>query len=327
MNTSSFDCIMTNTLKTTLATSAICTTLIAASQSITPQVVATSGTHYSSSGHSLSWTIGESATATLSDPSNTLTQGFHQPEQVLVSINIKAFLQGPYRSISGLMHDSLRAQGLIPLSEPYSALGYSNINGGAENLDPSVLNTTGPNAIIDWVHVELRDKTDDQNVIATRNALLQADGDIVEVDGISPVEFDAASDDYYLSIQHRNHVHIMSFSTVALSDSPVAVDFSDGSTPTFGTEAQVDISGTKALWSGDVTDDGIVKYTGSLNDRDPILVAIGGMIPTNTIAGYLPDDVNMDGTVKYTGASNDRDLILQNIGGVVPTNTRSEQMP
>ena len=73
--------------------------------------------------------------------------------------------------------------------------------------------------------------------------------------------------------------------------------------------------------------DGVVKYTGSNNDRDPILVEIGGTVPTNTVAGYLASDVNMDGTVKYTGGQNDRDLILQNIGGTVPTATKAEQMP
>ena len=61
--------------------------------------------------------------------------------------------------------------------------------------------------------------------------------------------------------------------------------------------------------------------------RDPILVAIGGTVPTNTITGYRLEDTNLDGIVKYTGASNDRDPILVNIGGVVPTNTRTEQLP
>ena len=55
--------------------------------------------------------------------------------------------------------------------------------------------------------------------------------------------------------------------------------------------------------------------------------AIGGVLPTNVISGYLPGDVNLDGQVKYTGGSNDRDPILQNIGGTVPTNSRTEQLP
>jgi hypothetical protein len=35
----------------------------------------------------------------------------------------------------------------------------------------------------------------------------------------------------------------------------------------------------------------------------------------------------MDGVVKYTGANNDRDRILVSIGGTVPTNVVVEQLP
>ncbi|MBP7450142.1 MAG: hypothetical protein KA817_08890, partial [Flavobacteriales bacterium] len=81
------------------------------------------------------------------------------------------------------------------------------------------------------------------------------------------------------------------------------------------------------LWSGNVLQDGRLSYSGSGNDRDPILSRIGGAVPTATTTGYLSEDVNMDGVVKYSGASNDRDPILNNIGGVVPTATLLEQMP
>ena len=50
-------------------------------------------------------------------------------------------------------------------------------------------------------------------------------------------------------------------------------------------------------------------------------------MPTSIATGYLITDVNLDGVVKYTGSANDRDPILINLGGVVPTNTRTEQMP
>ncbi|HQV76800.1 MAG TPA: hypothetical protein PLE78_15005 [Flavobacteriales bacterium] len=39
------------------------------------------------------------------------------------------------------------------------------------------------------------------------------------------------------------------------------------------------------------------------------------------------ENVNMDGLVKYTGSNNDRDLILQSIGGPVATATRIQQLP
>ena len=81
------------------------------------------------------------------------------------------------------------------------------------------------------------------------------------------------------------------------------------------------------LWMGNTIFDSEVKYTGLDNDRDPILVDIGGTVPTATISGYHNTDCNMDGTVKYTGLENDRDPILVNIGGTVPTATRDEQLP
>ncbi len=73
--------------------------------------------------------------------------------------------------------------------------------------------------------------------------------------------------------------------------------------------------------------DGALKYAGTNNDRDLVLTAIGGAIPTNIANGYYSEDVNLDGKVKYTGADNDRDMLLMNIGGVVPTNVRIAQMP
>jgi hypothetical protein len=73
--------------------------------------------------------------------------------------------------------------------------------------------------------------------------------------------------------------------------------------------------------------DGQVKYTGSANDRDPILVGVGSTVPTNTVAGYQPIDVNLDGVVKYTGTANDRDPILVNVGGTTPNNVITEQIP
>jgi hypothetical protein len=73
--------------------------------------------------------------------------------------------------------------------------------------------------------------------------------------------------------------------------------------------------------------DGRLAYTNQNNDRDPILSAIGGVVPTASISGYRQEDVTMDGNVKYTGGSNDRDPILANIGGIIPTNIRLEQLP
>lgn len=56
-------------------------------------------------------------------------------------------------------------------------------------------------------------------------------------------------------------------------------------------------------------------------------MAIGGTVPTATVVGYFQEDVDLDGLVKYAGTTNDRDPILVNIGGTVPTAGRIEQLP
>lgn len=300
---------------------------MAMAQSISPSVIASSGGSGTVGGVTVDWTVGEVAVTTLDNGTNILTQGFHQGDPVKVKLNIRAFLQGPYNAVSGVMNDGLRSNGLVPLTEPYTAMGYTFVNGGGETTTATALSVTGNNAIIDWVVVELRDKNDNTNVLSSRSALVQADGDVVDVDGTSAIGFPIASDEFHLAVLHRNHLAVLTFATVALGSSPTAVDLTNGSTATYGTNAQRNESGTLLLWAGDVTGDAIVRYTGANNDRDPILSLVGGVTPTATVAGYHGQDVNMDGTVKYTGAGNDRDPVLQTIGGVVPTNTRAAQLP
>jgi hypothetical protein len=68
-------------------------------QSISPQVIASAGTHYSAGNAQLSWTIGEPIITTVSNGSNIITQGFHQTqlntvsveEQTIAGLNVTVF--------------------------------------------------------------------------------------------------------------------------------------------------------------------------------------------------------------------------------------------
>ncbi|MBK9073396.1 MAG: hypothetical protein IPL77_00245 [Flavobacteriales bacterium] len=117
-----------------------------------------------------------------------------------------AALGGPYDQGSGLMNDGLRNLGLVPVSEPYTALGYS-IEGVklVRNIPQSVLNVTGSNAIVDWVWLELRDAINPATVRGQRPALLQRDGDVVELDGVRPVAVGVPNGNYHVVVRHRNH--------------------------------------------------------------------------------------------------------------------------
>ncbi len=239
--------------------------------------------------------------------------------------NILMLLDGPYRSGDQLMIDSLRALGMLPLTEPYTALGYAV--DGPTTTTPGVFQVTGPNAIVDWVLVELRAASSPYSVLSTRAALLQRDGDVVDRDGVSPLGFCLASGSYRVSVHHRNHLSCLAGQTSSLTTSPVTIAFDSPSFQAYGTNARRERDGVALLWAGNCMRNSQVDYTGDNSDRDAVLGAIGGVVPTATVTGYRAEDCNMDGQVKYTGDESDRDVILNTIGGVVPTNFIIEQMP
>lgn len=248
------------------------------------------------------------------------------PIEQALPIALSAFLQGPMTSATA-MSDGLRSIGVIPLTEPFTALGFTHVGSGGETIDASVLTNAMYGNVVDWVLVELRAKDDPANVVHTQCGLLRTDGSVWSTSGYTNLSFNAPPGDYYVSVRHRNHLGVMTAAPVALSSSGASLDLRSPSTPTYGNSAQALAFGRTALWCGDVNADGLVKYTGGNNDRDPILVAIGGSTPNNVATGYLSVDVNMDGAVKYTGANNDRDPILVNTGSTTPNNVRSAQLP
>ncbi len=136
-----------------------------------------------------------------------------------VKVAIDVLLQGPYEVATGLMTDHLRASALLPILEPYTAIGYQQIGGGGETVDPLVFDVTGPDAIVDWILLELREASDNTTGIATRTGLLQADGDVVDLDGISPVLFDGVNaGDYFVVAKHRNHLDVMTPTALPLNE-------------------------------------------------------------------------------------------------------------
>ncbi len=244
-----------------------------------------------------------------------------------ITLALRGVLEGPFVPGAGLMHDSLRTHALIPASEPYTALGFTQVGGGGESVAPAVLTVSGPNAIVDWVLVELRDASDPRVVQLTRCGLIQRDGDVVEVDGSSPLSFHAQPGNYFIALRHRNHLGVMTNAAVALAASPLLVDLASPATGVFGTDARKSVGSVEVLWAGNVARNTSLGYTGASNDRDPILVQVGSTTPNNTVPGYLPSDVNMNGQVSYTGVANDRDPILVNVGSTTPNNLRPEQLP
>jgi len=273
-----------------------------------------------------------------------------------ISVSLRVYLQGALMQNGGamsnitgrpLMRDDLRNSpftGLnyIPVLDPYSISAdpyvsvpsqYDKIGPGllAENLEIldslSVFSVTGDNAIVDWVHVELRSKEDPTVPIATRSGLLQRDGDVVDLDGVSNLRFNAVNvDSFYVVVKHRSHLGVMS-QKVARTD---MVDFTSPTYPVynFGVKGLNDftglsqnvnvISGYAALWAGDFDSNGIVKFTNPDDDQNVLFIDVlftspDFLINYDQAFGYLTGDFNMNSKTKYTNPNDDTNYLFSQI--------------
>jgi len=284
------------------------------------------------------------------------------------SLSIRVLLEGPLHNNTNartpqgapLMRDNLRSHPLdgnnyIPGKDPYtyntSALfdftssyphvGPGNLSSNQIISDSaSVFAVTGRDAIVDWVYIELRSKDNMLYTVATRSALLQRDGDVVDLDGVSPVRFDNLSiDSAYVVVKHRLHLAAMT-EVVSLTK---MIDFSDPETEMFdfGTTlvSGIDFTGLsqnsnikpdyRALWAGDFNSDGLIKYT---NPNDDINILFFEVIahPNNNLAttnfdfahGYYNGDYDMNGKVKFDNPNDDTNFELFQVLGF-PFNTQT----
>jgi hypothetical protein len=254
--------------------------------------------------------IWDRADTTLAGVDTVYYHPFYTPK---IRASVKVFLQGPYNAGTDLMSNGLKTSGV--LATHFGATPF-------------------PGLAVDSITIELRSAATAAGS-TTRlyaPAWLLTDGSIRNFSDTTKtyVEFDTTlSGSYYLVVRHRNHLAIMCSTAHALDGgtSPVPYDFSTGQAQAYGTNPLVAVGTRYAMYCGDVTGNGQLKYSGSANDRAPILTRVGGTSLTATVNGYYPEDVNLNGQVKYSGSANDRAVILTNVGGTSLTATRSTQVP
>ncbi len=200
-----------------------------------------------------------------------------------LSIAADALLQGPYNSTASLMNDDLRTANRIPLTSPYS--NRTSVT-GTGIFD----NTNDGDDIVDWVQIELRNSSDITEVLTTASALIQRDGDIVAPDGTSDVTISGTGGDYYVSVNHRNHIAASTTAALRLSATATAIDFTAVANVTGGTNAVAEVStGKYALFAGDADGNNQVQ-TG---DYNVAATRIGQ-------SGYFGSDTDMNGEVQIT---------------------------
>jgi len=244
-------------------------------------------------------------------------------------VSPKVILQGSANTGTGIMLDGLRTvavtsggttdatHGVIPTTEPYtgSASFTHSGSGGLETITPGifgVFNVTNNDAIVDWVFVSIHDGITGA-VVSTRAAFVQRDGDVVETDGVSPVNMAGnIPGNYFVSVRHRNHLGIRSAANMALAKTTsTAYDFSSAQAkayqdPAITTNAAMAQSGPLfSMWGGNANQDIYVRATTQTlppplkpSDAAAILVILGNN--SNATGGYTPGDINLDGYTRAT---------------------------
>ncbi|WP_428667121.1 hypothetical protein [Runella sp.] len=219
---------------------------------------------------------------------------------VCVTLNLKVLLEGPYDSATGKMGTMLNQRGLLPgqthvgpfgvdtpVGQPYTGAPWNYT--GTEGK-PSI---TYAATVVDWVLVSLR--TDSLSVTSTvlrKAALLHDDGHITFTDAC----YSLPTGNYYLVIEHRNHMGVMS-GKVKVQSNTLNFDFTQqdsyviNNPPSFG---QIQVNGKWMMHAADGKKDTFTdNYDINFNDSQ-LWKGESGFFDK-----YLYGDFNMDADVNF----------------------------
>jgi hypothetical protein len=198
--------------------------------------------------------------------------------------NLKVFLQGPFNTSTGTMKTGLNTAGLIPTAQPYSGAPWNYT--GTESVTSSFL--TSHTTIVDWILLELRTGAGSGTLVARRAAFLKSDGTIVDTDGVSTVVFHGQKPGiYYMVVRHRNHLAVMTKSTVTTNNVTSQYDFSTSQAQAYGSAPMKSMGGTFVMEAGDADASGSIDAS----DRTTYWSSQNGT------SGYVSADFNLDGKV------------------------------
>ena len=211
-------------------------------------------------------------------------------------------------------------QGLVytPPGQPYNTdpWNYPGMEGDIydSNGNPDMGSAGYPASVTDWVLVSIRSSINGDNVYQAAG-LLHKDGSIIFVDEIC-VQLNPLLD-YYISIQHRNHLLVMTDLAIPInSNGDLSYDFRHQNSWFSGLSSV----GQKLLGINAQNEDVYAMYGGNGEQANSVQADTDinfddlsfWSLSNNIISAYKIADYNMNGDVNL----NDRIIFLQNNGKV-----------
>ena len=160
---------------------------------------------------------------------------------VCVDINTAVFIEGAFDYDALAMSNRLNRLGYLPGQKPSTFIGqyteagqpYSQApwfhfgtegDSFVQNGETIGLNGNYPMTAVDWVLVSLRSDVTAESTVGSVAALLHIDGTIEFVDGFGLCNIDP-SEDYFIVVEHRNHLVAMSHVEIPVINGTMSYDF------------------------------------------------------------------------------------------------------
>ncbi len=231
------------------------------------------------------------------------TFGYAFSVEECLEIDVTLVLEGPYDPIAGLMNNNLYGLGLLPTAQPYNTAPWNYT--GTEGDGMAI--TDFPANSVDWVLISLRSDVAPSTQVLKTAAMLLSDGSLFLPD--CELVGTVADGAYYIVVEHRNHMGVMSASTVSLANNQISYNFStqDSYSSNNGL-AQKDLSGVWALFSGDFDQSDFPSF--DINGQDKAL----WNIENGNFGIYSYPDSNLDGDI-----NGDDNIYWQQNSGVYST--------